>query len=99
MEFDNATSLDRKSGVRGTKKRGRSPTIALALTECDCALQGKQWKPIIIIPGTLGRGAPSASLIGRFEQSPASTRWKIRVNSNTLPQAISSGHSPASCNW
>jgi hypothetical protein len=25
MEFDNATNLDRKSGVRGTKKTGRSP--------------------------------------------------------------------------
>jgi len=23
MEFDNATNLDRKSGVRGTKKTGR----------------------------------------------------------------------------
>jgi hypothetical protein len=28
MEFDNATNLDRKSGVRGMKKDGRSPTIA-----------------------------------------------------------------------
>jgi hypothetical protein len=31
MEFDNATNLDRKSGVRGTKKTGRSPTMAFAL--------------------------------------------------------------------
>ena len=27
MQFDNATNLDRKSGVRGTTKTGRSPTI------------------------------------------------------------------------
>jgi hypothetical protein len=25
MEFDNATNLDRKSGVRGTKKTGAEP--------------------------------------------------------------------------
>ncbi len=30
MQFANATNFDRKSGVRGTKKTGRSPTIALA---------------------------------------------------------------------
>jgi hypothetical protein len=30
MEFDNATNLDRKFGVRGTKRKGRSPTIAFA---------------------------------------------------------------------
>ena len=31
MEFDNATNLDRKSGVRGMRKTGRSPTIVLVL--------------------------------------------------------------------
>jgi hypothetical protein len=38
MEFDNATNLDRKSGVRGTKKEGRSPTIVYAFeTELSAA--------------------------------------------------------------
>jgi hypothetical protein len=30
MQFDNATNLDRKSGVRGTKKTGDSPTKELS---------------------------------------------------------------------
>jgi hypothetical protein len=30
MEFDNATNLDRKSGIRGTKKTARSATIAFS---------------------------------------------------------------------
>ena len=29
MEFDNATNLDRKSGVRGTKKTGEAPPLLL----------------------------------------------------------------------
>jgi hypothetical protein len=28
MQFDNATNLDRKSGVVGRKRRGEAPTIA-----------------------------------------------------------------------
>jgi hypothetical protein len=30
IEFDNATNLDRKSGVRGMKNPGRSQTVAFA---------------------------------------------------------------------
>jgi hypothetical protein len=33
MEFDNAINLDRKSGIRGTKKTGGAPTIAFAIVE------------------------------------------------------------------
>jgi hypothetical protein len=29
MEFDNATNLDRKSGIRGTKKTGEAPRLLL----------------------------------------------------------------------
>jgi hypothetical protein len=29
MEFDNATNLDRKSGVRGTEKTGEAPPLLL----------------------------------------------------------------------
>jgi len=29
MEFDNAINLDRKSGVRGTKKMGEAPQLLL----------------------------------------------------------------------
>jgi hypothetical protein len=31
MQFDNATNLDRKSGVRGTKSEAK-PTIAFAIS-------------------------------------------------------------------
>ena len=48
MQFDNATNLDRKSGVRGTKKTGRSPTNALAISPrkdgaCVIRLQGRRY--------------------------------------------------------
>jgi hypothetical protein len=33
MEFDNAINLDRKFGVRGTKKTGGALTIAFAIVE------------------------------------------------------------------
>ena len=60
MERDNATNRDRKSGVRGTKKTGRSPTIAFPMTILRPPVRGaepsreKQWKQIII-PRTLLR--------------------------------------------
>jgi hypothetical protein len=33
MEFDNATNLDRNSGVRGTKKMGEAPPVIFKTTK------------------------------------------------------------------
>jgi hypothetical protein len=54
----------------GTKKTGEAqPSFFVSRSECGCALLGKQWKQILIVPGALERGAPSASLksrVGRY---------------------------------
>jgi hypothetical protein len=47
MEFDNATNLNRKSGVRGKKKTGAATIAFLPRgrgSKCVCALLGKQRK-------------------------------------------------------
>ena len=71
MEFGNATNLDRKSGVRGTKKTGEAHERFCWLSRHRrkrakhqndffgrremLTPEGKQWKQIIIFPRTLGR--------------------------------------------
>ena len=46
MEFDNATNLDRKSGVRGTKKTGRSPPPLLLLLRREVSAVTPFWESI-----------------------------------------------------
>ena len=66
MEFDNATNLNRKSGVRGKKKTGAAHHCFLPYgrgSKCGCALLGKQRKKSSSSQVRWGdRGAPSASL-------------------------------------
>jgi hypothetical protein len=58
MQFDNAARLYRKSGVRGTKKRAKPHHCfwhSNAEVSAVMPIREKQWKPIIIVPGTLVR--------------------------------------------